>query len=292
MMPQIAKPLSCILVVGRGPTLEKDDGAVALLRQLGAQVRALDLWEDFTRALDRESLGFAEEHQGIILVRALVFEADDCPDLAVASLRAARREPRLRDVPAIVQIPARQVARLEPSSGFDDFIVTSSGAAELYARIRALEWRRSEFSTDERLKMGPVVIDRAAQEVTLDGRRVTFTAREYALLTYLAANRGRVFSRDELLARVWGARYEGGRRTVDIHVRRLRAKLGEGLPLETMRGAGYKLRSPVETVGHESSMAMGAARDRAVEPSEHQRLTSARRGAGRKRAHDSLRCGT
>ena len=74
-MRQIAKPLSCILVVGRGPTLEKDDGAVALLRQLGAQVRALDLWEDFTRAIDRESLGCAEEHEGIVLVRALVFDA-------------------------------------------------------------------------------------------------------------------------------------------------------------------------------------------------------------------------
>ena len=60
-----------------------------------------------------------------------------------------------------------------------------------------------------------------------------------------------VFSRDVLLARVWGARYEGGARTVDIHVRRLRAKLGDGLPLETLRGAGYKLRAPSETEGHE-----------------------------------------
>jgi DNA-binding response OmpR family regulator len=80
--------------------------------------------------------------------------------------------------------------------------------------------------------------------VTLEGRRVALTAKEFALVAYLAANRGRVFSRDVLLARVWGARYEGGARTVDIHVRRLRAKLGDGLPLETMRGAGYKLRAP------------------------------------------------
>ena len=223
-----------VIVVGHGPTLESDDGAAALLRQLGAEVRALDLWEDVTRALDQE--------QGA--PRAIVFEAGDRPDLAVASLRAARREPRLQDVPALIQLPTRQVARLEPSSGFDDFIVAPYDPVELYARIRALEWKRSEFSTEERFKIGPLVIDRAAHEVTLDGRRVALTAKEFALVVYLAANRGRVFSRDVLLARVWGARYEGGARTVDIHVRRLRAKLGDGLPLETMRGAGYKLRAP------------------------------------------------
>ncbi len=230
-----SKGASFVLVVGHGPELESEEGAATLLRQLGADVRTLDLWEDFGRVLQEG------EH-----LRAVVFEAGDRPDLAVASLRAARREPRLKDVPALIQLPTRQVARLEPSSGFDDFIVTPYDPAELYARIRALEWRRSEFSTEERLKIGALVVDRAAHEVTLEGRRVQLTAKEFALLAYLAANRGRVFSRDVLLARVWGARYEGGARTVDIHVRRLRAKLGDALPLETLRGAGYKLRAPTE----------------------------------------------
>jgi DNA-binding response OmpR family regulator len=94
--------------------------------------------------------------------------------------------------------------------------------AELYARIRALEWRRSEFATEERLKIGALLVDRAAHEVSVEGRRVTLTAKEFALLAFLAANRGRVFSRETLLARVWGSRYEGGARTVDIHVRRSR----------------------------------------------------------------------
>ncbi len=237
-----------VIVVGHGPTLDHEDGAAALLRQLGADVRALDLWEDFSRALDRS------ENEGRS-PRAIVFEAGDRPDLAVASLRAARREPRLQDVPALIQLPTRQVARLEPSSGFDDFIVSPYDPVELYARIRALEWKRSEFSTEERFKIGPLVIDRAAHEVTLDGRRVALTAKEFALVAYLAANRGRVFSRDVLLARVWGARYEGGARTVDIHVRRLRAKLGDGLPLETMRGAGYKLRAPREDAGDDEGEA-------------------------------------
>jgi DNA-binding response OmpR family regulator len=242
-MPGLAKAQSFLLVVGHGPTLEQEDSAASLLRQLGAEVRTMDLWEDFALALDR--VGYAEEQVGTI-VRALVFEAGDRPDLAIASLRAARREARLKDVPALIQLPTRQVARLEPSSGFDDFLVTPYDPAELYARIRALEWKRSEFSNDERLKVGQVVIDRAAHEVAVDGRRVTLTAKEFALLAYLAVHRGRVFTREVLLARVWGARYDGGARTVDIHVRRLRAKLGDALPLETMRGAGYKLRAPSE----------------------------------------------
>ena len=82
-----------------------------------------------------------------------------------------------------------------------------------------------------------------AGEVTLDGRAVQLTAREFALLAFFAQNRDRMLRRDVLLARVWGARYEGGARTVDIHVRRLRAKLGDALPLETLRGAGYILRT-------------------------------------------------
>lgn len=246
------RPTSFVLVVGHGPHLELEDGAVAMLRQLGAQVRTLDLWDDFGSV-------FAPRH-GDIVARAMVIEAGDRPDLGMTALRAARKQPELAHTPAILAVPARQVARVEPSSGFDDFIVTPCVPAELYARIRALEWRKSEFTTEERLKMGALVIDRAAHEVTVDGRRIVFTAKEFALLSFLTANRGRVFTREVLLGRVWGARYEGGARTVDIHVRRLRAKLGDAFPLETMRGAGYKLRAPNE---QEPSLPVTPAKSRA-----------------------------
>jgi DNA-binding response OmpR family regulator len=224
-----------VLVVGHGPQLEHEEGAASVLRQLGARVRTLDLWEDPSRVFTG-----GEEADA----RAIVIEGGERPDLGVAALRAVRREPRLEEVPAILAIPARQVTGVDPSSGFDDFIVLPYVPAELYARIRALEWKKSEFLTEERLKMGDLVIDRAAHEVMASGRRVALTAKEFALLAFLASNRGRVFSRDTLLARVWGMAYDGGARTVDIHVRRLRAKLGEALPLETLRGAGYKLRMP------------------------------------------------
>ncbi len=198
----------------------------------------LDLWDDFADTVEQ-----ARTSGG---VRAMVFEAGERPDLAAAALRAARKVSELAETPTIITLPPRQITAFDPSSGFNDFIIVPCPPSELYARIRALEWRRSEFATEERLKIGALVVDRAAHEVSVDGRRVTLTAKEFSLLAFLAANRGRVFSREALLARVWGSRYEGGARTVDIHVRRLRAKLGDALPLETLRGAGYKVRAPSE----------------------------------------------
>lgn len=228
---------SFVLVVGDRLRLLHDDGAVNQLRQLGAAVHALELWDEPARAFPEDDPAH---------VRAIIVEAGERPDLAASALRAIRRDPRLETTPSIIAVVAGQVARVDPSSGFDDFILIPYVPAELYARIRALEWKKSEFFTEERLKIGGLVVDRAGRDVTVDGRRVTLTAKEFALLAFLAGHRGRVFSRETLLARVWGARYEGGPRTVDIHVRRLRAKLGGALPLDTLRGSGYKLRSPSE----------------------------------------------
>jgi DNA-binding response OmpR family regulator len=230
---------SFVLVVGHTPDLARDESSASSLRQLGAQVRTLDFWDDADEVFQHE-----KNVGGHDSCRVIVIEAGERPDFAISSLRGLRKDDRLREAPALVVLPERQVARLEPGAGFDDFIVAPVRPVELYARIRKLEWHESEFVTDERVKVGGMVIDRASREVTLDGRRISLTAKEFNLLAFLAANRGRVFGRDVLLARVWGVRYEGGARTVDIHVRRLRAKFGNALPLETLRGAGYKLLTP------------------------------------------------
>jgi DNA-binding response OmpR family regulator len=231
---------SFVLVVGDPQRLEDEDGAVNQLRQLGAVVHALELWDEPARIFVADEKAHA---------RVIIVEVGERPDLAASALRAARRDARLETTPSIIAVAAGQIARVEPSSGFDDFILVPYVPAELYARIRALEWKKSEFLTEERLKIGGLVVDRAGHDVTVDGRRVTLTAKEFALLAFLAGNRGRVFTRETLLARVWGARYEGGPRTVDIHVRRLRAKLGAALPLETLRGSGYKLSEPPGAFG-------------------------------------------
>jgi DNA-binding response OmpR family regulator len=225
------------VVVGHGPLLERETGAASVLRQLGARVITADLWDDPSLLLPEDIPG-----KQPALVRALVIEALDRPDLAAAALRAFRREPRLEQVGAIVAIGESQVARLEPSLGFDDFVLAPYVPSELYARIRQLEWKRSEFANEERLKIGTLVIDRSAREVLVDGRAIALTVKEFSLLLFLCEQRGKVKSREQLLARVWGSSYEGGARTVDIHVRRLRAKLGTAFPLQTLRGAGYKLK--------------------------------------------------
>lgn len=220
-----------IAVVGHGPELERPEGAAQLLRALGARVVTGDLW-------DAPSTLVPESEAGL---RAIVIEAMDRPDLAAAALRALHREPSLRGVGSIIAITLGQVARVVPELGFDDFVLMPYVPAELYARVRNVEWRRSEFSTDERIKIGNVVIDRSGHEVRRGDRLVHLTAREFALLVFLCERRGRVVTRADALEHVWGEEYDGGPRTVDIHVRRLRKKLGDALPLRTLRGAGYKI---------------------------------------------------
>lgn len=220
-----------IAVVGHGPDLERDEGAVHVLRGLGARVKTLDLWDDPIRIAP----------QAGETLRAIVIEAMDRPDLAAAALRALRREPALDGSAALVAVTAPQVQNLNPELGFDDFVLVPYLPAELYARVRNLEWRRSEFAGEERIKVGSVVIDKSGHTVRVSDRLIKLTAREFGLLVHLCERRGRVVTRDEALERVWGESYDGGPRTVDIHVRRLRKKLGDALPLMTLRGAGYKV---------------------------------------------------
>ncbi len=211
--------------------MELSDIATSLQR-LGADVRAGSLFAEIDELL-------AEGDEP----RCIVVDCEARPDLAARVLRHARKFVETESTPALVALPARSVAAVRSGKRLRRFHRAPVHAARALRALRKLEWVESEFSTNERMKIGRIVIDRALHEVTLDGRRVSLTAREYALLVFFAENRGRVLRRDVLLARVWGARYEGGARTVDIHVRRLRAKFGEALPLETLRGAGYLLRS-------------------------------------------------
>lgn len=96
----------------------------------------------------------------------------------------------------------------------------------------------------DNLHFGSIQIDRLAQAVSVAGTPVALTTREFELLDYLAERAGRLLTRDELVSQVWGPTYDGGRRTVDIHISRLRRKLGQELPLVTLRRAGYRLGAP------------------------------------------------
>lgn len=133
-------------------------------------------------------------------------------------------------------------AHLDPASGLDDFLVLPSSVHELLARVRLLLWKTHRTNNDDLIIAGDLVIDQANYSVSVQGRTLELTFKEYELLRFLVAHRGRVFTREALLNQVWGYDYYGGTRTVDVHIRRIRAKLGpdhEDL-VETIRNVGYR----------------------------------------------------
>jgi hypothetical protein len=186
-----------ILVVGRHPNIESADGACTTLRHFGSAVRTCEVWDDFADVVDE-----APENS---VVRAMVFEAGERPDLAAAALGRARQVSGLARTTTMVTLPPDRITWFDPSSGFDDFIVAPFMPAELDVRIRTLEWRHNQRATEERQRVGTIVVDRSSREVRVGERRVTLTAREFALLAFLVANLGRMFSRETLLERVWGS---------------------------------------------------------------------------------------
>ncbi len=127
--------------------------------------------------------------------------------------------------------------------GADDYVTKPFGMMELVARIKAV-LRRVDPATEEIYRAGTLELNAVRHTVTAAGQPVTLTRKEYDLLRLLLQNPGMVFTRDQLLDRVWGYAFNGENRTVDVHIRTLRQKLGDaGECVETVRGLGYKLNA-------------------------------------------------
>ena len=128
-------------------------------------------------------------------------------------------------------------------NGADDYITKPFGMMELVARIKtALRRVGSSVQADRGYELGELHVDLTAHTVTVNGQPVTLTLKEFELLCLLLERRGAVFTRDQLLNTIWGYSFDGASRTVDVHIRTLRQKLGEaGKYIQTVRGVGYKI---------------------------------------------------
>jgi two-component system phosphate regulon response regulator PhoB len=161
-------------------------------------------------------------------------------------LKELRQSPQTGDI-AVLMLTARKEEEdriLGLALGADDYLVKPFSPQELVLRVGAILRRVKKAPASDVLHIGPIEIDRAAHRVRVDGQNVELTATEYKLLLLLAERRGRVQDRAQLLESVWEAAPDVQTRTVDMHVQRLRVKLGAaGDLLETVRGFGYRLRS-------------------------------------------------
>lgn len=150
--------------------------------------------------------------------------------------------------PLLVVVTEGGLAAISPDWGVDDVILDTAGPAEADARVRLSAGRLARSETSNTIRAAGLVIDETSYSAKVQGTPLDLTYKEFELLRFLAANPLRVFTREQLLSEVWGYDYFGGTRTVDVHVRRLRAKLGDQESLiGTVRNVGYLFNVQEET---------------------------------------------
>ena len=170
--------------------------------------------------VDLESVGSAQTHRFV----------DQCKKLKL---------------PIVVVIPSERASEHDPSLNADEFIFAPIKEQELVARVKQAIYRVNGPASSKVLRVGELMIDLERYDVTVSGRRVSLTYKEFQLLVLLASNPGRVYTREALLSQIWGYDYLGGTRTVDVHVRRLRSKVeGPGrIYVETIWNVGYRFKT-------------------------------------------------
>ncbi|XCP87094.1 response regulator transcription factor [Roseburia hominis] len=193
--------------------------------------------------------GFGE---GAALFEAL---AEEVPELVLLDimlpgmdgmeiLKKMKESARTRHIP-VIMLTAKgteydKVMGLD--AGADDYVTKPFGMMELISRVRAVLRRSTKDSGDDIYRFGELLMDVKKHIVTVEGSEISLTLKEFELLRHLMENRGIVLTRDRLLEEIWGYDFDGETRTVDVHVRTLRQKLGSaGERIETVRGVGYRI---------------------------------------------------
>ncbi len=168
-----------------------------------------------------------------------VVELGDDPSLGITIASKLREE---YDLPVLIVVDRTLTGDLADKVGFDDFILTPVDRAELRIRLARLAVQDAVETDDPVLRFEDLELNTATYQATIAGAPTDLTYMEYELLRFLVENQRRVWSREQILSKVWGYDYFGGSRTVDVHVRRLRAKLGEERAswITTVRSVGYR----------------------------------------------------
>lgn len=173
----------------------------------------------------------------------------DAGSFSLSETEEALQSCRDLHLPVMALVTQRELDTYDITRGADDFALKPPNPTELTLRVQQLLRRLRRREGSETIHSDDLIIDQSRYEVTVSGHKVLLTFKEYELLRLLAANPGRVFSREELLSRVWGYEYFGGTRTVDVHVRRLRSKVEDAnhVFIETVWNVGYRFKPPEQT---------------------------------------------
>lgn len=194
-------------------------------------------FEVFLASSGKQALEVAKHELPDLIILDVMMPGMD----GIETCRELRNDTRLRDT-IIAFLTARnedysQIAGFE--SGADDYIAKPIKPRVLISRIKALLKRTGQSISDPVTEIGGLTIDRNTYTLTKAGRELTLPKKEFELLAFLATKPGKVFTRDEILNRVWGNEVVVGDRTIDVHIRRLREKVGSNV-IRTIKGVGYK----------------------------------------------------
>jgi two-component system alkaline phosphatase synthesis response regulator PhoP len=218
--------------------LEDDTGIRELVtyavESQGMTIAGYERPSDFWKAMETQL-------PELILLDIMLPEED-----GLTILKKLRTNSKWRSVPVIMLTAKNtefdKVVGLD--SGADDFVAKPFGMMELLARIRAVLRRTEKEQTPEEYRIGAILLDIACHKVTMNGTEIVLTYKEFELLALLMMNAGQVISRNTLMDRIWGCEFPKENRTLDVHVRTLRAKLGDaGDMISTVRGVGYKIEA-------------------------------------------------
>lgn len=205
---------------------------VYALNNSGLEAEGFELPSQFWAAVEKKKPSMA-------ILDIMLPEED-----GLSVLRKLRESSETKDLP-IIMLTAKSTEYdkvIGLDGGADDYVTKPFGTMELMARVKALLRRAEPVSDGKEYSIGPLLLNPDKHIIRVDGQDVALTLKEFQLLCYLIRNRGNVMTRDQILQEIWGYEFDGENRTVDVHIRTLRSKLGKaGDLIETVRGIGYRI---------------------------------------------------